>query len=965
MHSPPATTKSDTPKNLVSTLLHGIVHHGKLILKCTAITALGIAGYKVVEWLRTTNSSSSAKDKTQQESQSTTSITNQTIQFEASSAIDSDKFAGIETSLLISSTRGSGIGTGNGFGTGLDALDRRMLSAQRSLQATDPTPQNCMASWSLRGNAIDTCNGNNGTLFGVVPTTDVFGEANGALYFDRRSHISVPHSPSFNFTGSFTIIIEVVPEQDAATAQFLVCKHIAGMNTDSFAMAINSENTPYFPSYTFNGLSRSLTAQSVLHARRVYCLAASYDVKTSTFTWTINGNVDKTYIEFLGFTDNNMFPILLGAEEYTPAITFFLGKLSLVSLSSSALPLNTIKSLCTPPTPDGLGAYYLLASTANDISGNNNNPTTVSNVAFSTPSRFGVPSSAAAFAGNGFIAIPSSSSLTLPGNWTTSFWIKPAQLPTINSFSLVSTSSGSLELLPNAAVRFVNGTAGGISSISTGALPIGFWSHVAAICDAEHTQLSLYINGTLDSTHTRQCVLTSGDFTIGAMQQQSGQYGLFFAGNLAGVRIDRRAFSPSQVAALYAPYPTIRNLGTIGPGTQGIMNGNNLGASYDGSLMPNQITVTLSGTHITFTPNQFSLLTLLKNGISWSRDCSQSNASATATFCDPFACNGPFPLSIDNALLTPTINRTLTSQLSGSTAGIGQLYSTTISSDTFSGLCSPIVYSAITPDGISFNPITRTLNGTATNVSQIGIFNLQITATDAGGRSISDSYPLPIPQTFIVNFTSKITCIADQPCTLTPAPTMTTPSSWATASITLNDTAAGTLSTGISPNSTALFANSTWLASDNPAMLNLYFSNFTDFLPLYFNKNFSIMVNLRDGFGQYLNFTTDVFVIPVNHAPRFTMPLTSLCQSSTQHAENALSSQQEAQQLIAGAITHRQLSTPEIQNPSSPVRFIRPATVLIPGALIIFGIWKCVTPKNPRQRDEMQTESTPRPSSSL
>lgn len=71
----------------------------------------------------------------------------------------------------------------------------------------------------------------------------------------------------------------------------------------------------------------------------------------------------------------------------------------------------------------GLRAYYPFTGNANDVSGNNNNPSF--NNASLTPDRFGNANSAYLFNGtNNYIRIPNSSSLNMAGPMSIAMWIK-------------------------------------------------------------------------------------------------------------------------------------------------------------------------------------------------------------------------------------------------------------------------------------------------------------------------------------------------------------------------------------------------------------------------------------------------------------------------------------------------------------------------------------------------------------
>ena len=71
-----------------------------------------------------------------------------------------------------------------------------------SLDLTD----GLMAWYPFNGNADDVSeNGNHGTMHGTIPAKDRNGNDGGALYFDGKSYIIVPHSDSLNPKNQMTL----------------------------------------------------------------------------------------------------------------------------------------------------------------------------------------------------------------------------------------------------------------------------------------------------------------------------------------------------------------------------------------------------------------------------------------------------------------------------------------------------------------------------------------------------------------------------------------------------------------------------------------------------------------------------------------------------------------------------------------------------------------------------------------
>lgn len=111
------------------------------------------------------------------------------------------------------------------------------------------------------------------------------------------------------------------------------------------------------------------------------------------------------------------------------------------------------------------------------------------------------------------------------------------------------------------------------------------------------------------------------------------------------------------------------------------------------------------------------------------------------------AVSDVFNLTVGNANDAPTVNFALADQ----TADEDIAFSFTVPADTFADVDAgdALSYSAKLADGtslpswLSFNAATRTFSGTPVN-ADVGILNLQVTATDLSGEAVSSTFALSI-----------------------------------------------------------------------------------------------------------------------------------------------------------------------------------------------------------------------------
>ncbi|NJO98890.1 MAG: tandem-95 repeat protein [Pleurocapsa sp. CRU_1_2] len=123
------------------------------------------------------------------------------------------------------------------------------------------------------------------------------------------------------------------------------------------------------------------------------------------------------------------------------------------------------------------------------------------------------------------------------------------------------------------------------------------------------------------------------------------------------------------------------------------------------------------------------------------------NLKVTATDNDGEVANDTFELEVINVNDTPTVERALANQ----TATEDIEFSFTFAESTFNDVdtgdsltyAATLIDGSALPDWLTFNPETRTFNGTPVN-KYVGTLSIQVTATDNDGEVVSDTFELEV-----------------------------------------------------------------------------------------------------------------------------------------------------------------------------------------------------------------------------
>ena len=228
------------------------------------------------------------------------------------------------------------------------------------------------------------------------------------------------------------------------------------------------------------------------------------------------------------------------------------------SLFLSDIKNITFKTIDMPSLLEGLVAYYSFSGNSNDVSGNDNNGTSI-NVNF-TADRLGNANEACSFSGtNSYISVPNHSSLNFStGNFSILAIIKTSVIPTY-SWSALITKHNTATWHDTEYFLVIEGNTGyatfGLST-NTGIFERALGT--TNICDGQyHTlvgvrangQLKLYVDGAIQATASASINPdNSNPLNIGRSSYDNGSG--YFNGIMDEVRIYNRALSEEEIQAL-------------------------------------------------------------------------------------------------------------------------------------------------------------------------------------------------------------------------------------------------------------------------------------------------------------------------------------------------------------------------------------------------------------------------------
>ena len=290
--------------------------------------------------------------------------------------------------------------------------------------------QTLVASYPFNGNANEASgNGNNGTVNGATLTTDRFGNANSAYYFDGNNHyISCPNSSQLLDSKTFSVSLWFkVEKRSGSWEQNIIVANIGNYQASGgFQLVV--PNPPGVESGMFRNQTYSdqntignYTIQPDLWYNYVFIVR--YDaIANMTHTYNyINGAVDDSALIQGSVSWDNIRPFYIGInlDGFNGYQRAFLGSIDDIKIYTGAFSDAQVSDSFSTQS---LVASYPFNGNANDVSGNGNNGTVMG--ATLTTDRFGNANSAYLFNGtSNWIEVANSASLQLGNTFTISAWV--------------------------------------------------------------------------------------------------------------------------------------------------------------------------------------------------------------------------------------------------------------------------------------------------------------------------------------------------------------------------------------------------------------------------------------------------------------------------------------------------------------------------------------------------------------
>jgi len=252
----------------------------------------------------------------------------------------------------------------------------RAMTTFKTYLVQEVSPANLVAYWKFTGNTNDTSgNGHNGTLKtgwigssaatavdgGTLPvlTTDRYGNANSAYYFNNGAYIEVPYSADLRPT-NMTITAWIKPDVENAGNYIISLDRWNG-----YKFQTQSNNFPYLTINTDGGDHDVDDNPGAVQTGKWSQVAVSYT--NGAVVFYINGVLTKTVPETgnpiplatqvnlaignempktaYNFTDSN-------SSQYFYGASFFIGSLDDIRLYNTVLTDNQISSIYTMESPN-------------------------------------------------------------------------------------------------------------------------------------------------------------------------------------------------------------------------------------------------------------------------------------------------------------------------------------------------------------------------------------------------------------------------------------------------------------------------------------------------------------------------------------------------------------------------------------------------------------------------------------
>ena len=423
------------------------------------------------------------------------------------------------------------------------------LQVTNTVNEVDPFGDSSgVALYKLDGDATDESGNYNGTEYNTPSYgSGVFGQ--GYSNNGSNKYILLPRIISTDFTWSFWVKFNSL-----SNTRFFGVE--GGIVEPDLVFQIISNNLSYYGGSSI-GTNTLISSPQTGHWYHIVAVSGSgvyvngnFYAESGLSQPSSGGNIgigsDGIDIGEVGYLDGSIDQVRIFNKAISPLEVESLYRERTVLCGGQANTLDILGD-------NSCIATYQLNGNANDLSGNySGTPTDVS---------YGVGEFDLAGVFNG-----SSSAIALPQNSLNSFteysistWINTsssADQTIINNWGYQngSTEQGWLIQKPTSnKIRVINYNGGSAQVYdSTGVISLSTWVNV--IVTNTQSQIKIYFNGVLDSTHSSSGFTFNASYPmrphIGAYQYSAGTYG-FFNGSIDKVRIFNKALNSTEVTTLY------------------------------------------------------------------------------------------------------------------------------------------------------------------------------------------------------------------------------------------------------------------------------------------------------------------------------------------------------------------------------------------------------------------------------
>lgn len=420
-------------------------------------------------------------------------------------------------------------------------LNSLLLTSQVDLQ------QGLIANYPFSGSADDVSgNNHHGTVYNAVLTSDRFGQASSAYYFDGDGDYI--DCGNFETSANIKSISCWFKTSDYQMDQEIVSKSYLNNGVE---LLIYGEELSYF---VMGGsdvwVGEPFSSNNWVH------VVGTHDGPGSTMKLYINGVLIDTETAPSVIVD--AAKLLIGNWNQGDMPRFFYGAIDDVRIYNRPLNQSEVLELYTEGNYMlGLLAYYPFSGNANDVSGNNHHGTVFN--ATLTTDRFGNTNSAYYFDGDGDYIdcgtfVPAESMKTI------CCWVKPMDITSADQ-EIVSKSilhNGVEVLIYGGEMSYFVMNNDGDSVINTN-LVLNQWVFISATHDGPNSPMKLYVNGVLVAEKTTPVTITNaaklfiGDWCDTDIRR-------YFNGVIDEVRIFNRPLNASEVLMLYNGIASVQNI---------------------------------------------------------------------------------------------------------------------------------------------------------------------------------------------------------------------------------------------------------------------------------------------------------------------------------------------------------------------------------------------------------------------